>query len=176
MRIFSSTNTGLDKIKQETERNKTNKEKSPSPPLITATSNPKPAPSLPKEKNISSKEKVIVNRVGAPKKNLDQSFAMKNSIKVSALLNSITRVLTEKYMSELSRDELLRNAINQLILKELSTEDKLDLLSDVKRDLILFRKKHPTTDKIDKDGNIIKSAEEIEEETLKYLRKAWNIS
>lgn len=172
--IFSGNNDGLDRIKKEREKEKQKEQEKVAvsrpvntpvrPAVITRIPNMAP-PKKPKP----------VRKVGAPIKNFDKVFAAKQSIKVSALLNSISRVLSEKYMAGRSRDEIIRRALNEYIKQSLTKEDKLDLLADVERDLEVFRRDNPTIDQIDENGEISRTAEELEAETSNYLRDSWNL-
>lgn len=113
--------------------------------------------------------------VGAPIKNYDRTHASKQPIKLSTILNSTSRSMVEKYETSLNKDELLRKALDFYIKQNLTKEDKFDLLRDVTRDLDIFREKNPTIEMVDEEGNIIKTAKQIEDETEHDLRKRWGI-
>lgn len=122
------------------------------------------------------KTKVRAKRsVGAPIKNYDRTHASKQPIKLSTILNSTSRTMVEKYETSLNKDELLRKALDFYIKQNLTKEDKFDLLRDVTRDLDIFREKNPTIEMIDEEGNVIKTAKQIEDETEHDLRKRWGI-
>lgn len=112
---------------------------------------------------------------GAPVKNYDKVYNASQPIKLSALLNAITRNFTEKYATEYTKDEILRLALNEYVKRELVKEDKQELLQSVLTDLEIFRDKHPTLTQIDEEGNIIKTNEEIEAETIAYIQKSWGM-
>ena len=79
-------------------------------------------------------------------------------------------------MSEYTRDELLRKALNDYIKLNMTKEDKKALLNDVLKDLEFYREKNPTLPQIDEQGNVVKTIEEIEKETESQLKKSWGIS
>lgn len=165
-----SKNQGLEKIKQEAEAKK----------QATKISNPKPVP-IPEKKVTTVKTNATRNKknikgAGAPIRNFDRVFVASQPLKLSALLNTTSRTLTEKYMSEYTRDELLRKALNDYIKLNMTKEDKKALLNDVLKDLEFYREKNPTLPQIDEQGNVVKTIEEIEKETESQLKKSWGIS
>ncbi|HAQ7166116.1 TPA: hypothetical protein IYQ95_003090, partial [Listeria monocytogenes] len=103
------------------------------------------------------------NSVGAPIKNYDRIYVASQPIKLSALLNSTSRVLNEKYMAGYTRDEILRLALDSYIKMNFTKEDKIDLYRDVSKELNLFREKHPTIPRDDMTEEVIEeqSANEI---------------
>jgi len=163
LNIFNS-NKGIDKIK----RRQSNKESKVKEPVVLDNSSNKV------EKKDTKHKK---NGVGAPIQNFDRVFATTKGkpIKVSALLHATSTVLGEKFMTEMSRDEILRKALDQYIRTNLTKEDKLLLYKDVTRDLDIYRKSNPTVYERNVDGKIIKTIEEIERETDQILRKNWEI-
>lgn len=130
-------------------------------------------PSLELEKKRSSRKNS--KGAGAPIRNFDRSYSATQPIKLSALLNGTLRVLTEKYMTNETKDEILRKALNDYVKHNLTKEDKLDLLNDLEKDLKLFREKYPTVEEIDSEGNIIKTVREIESETTRNLKSSWGL-
>lgn len=167
--IFNKTSNGMDAIKQASH-------KSDSDTLDQANHSIKDNDvsdirvTTPKEKTRKAKR-----NVGAPIKNFDRSHASTQPIKLSAILNSTSRSMVEKYETNLNKDELLRKSLDLYVKQNLTKEDKIDLLNDVIKDLEIFREKHPTIEQVDEDGNIVKSASQIEEDTINDLRKRWGI-
>lgn len=157
--IFN-TQHGMDKVKAYHNKNQSNKKDNTNKSIISSnqltTHNPKGA--------------------GAPIRKFDRVYTTKSPLKLSALLNSISRNLVEKYETELTRDELLRKALNEYIKQNLPIEDKQELYTAVSKDLALFREKYPTISEKDSQNNIIRSSIEIEQETSDSLKKAWGIS
>ncbi|EMF0052981.1 hypothetical protein OSF83_002848 [Enterococcus hirae] len=114
--------------------------------------------------------------VGAPIRKFDRSFSAQMPLKLSPLLNATSRVMVEKYETNLTRDELLRKALDEYIKQHLTQEDKQDLFNNVMRDIELFREKKPTIPEIDTDGTIIRTVEEIEQETETFLHDSWGMN
>ncbi|EOA7237422.1 hypothetical protein ACIMRY_002399 [Enterococcus hirae] len=114
--------------------------------------------------------------VGAPIRKFDRSFSVQMPLKLSPLLNATSRVMVEKYETNLTRDELLRKALDEYIKQHLTQEDKQDLFNNVMRDIKLFREKKPTIPEIDTDGTIIRTVEEIEQETETFLHDSWGMN
>ncbi|WP_225744995.1 hypothetical protein [Marinilactibacillus sp. Marseille-P9653] len=166
MNIFGSQNKGLDQIRKAS-IDKGNK-KSINPTVTKE-----------KKKNINNKKlkprKVNKRGAGAPVRNFDRVFSASQPIKLSAILNATSRILSETHMSEYSRDEILRAALDDYIKVNLTKEDKKALLNEVTKDLNTYRLKNPTLDKLDEDGNILENAKEIEEETERVIAKKWGI-
>ncbi|WP_159723269.1 hypothetical protein [Enterococcus sp. CSURQ0835] len=159
--IFN-TNKGMAAIKKESATIKDN------PPQKNKVI-PSPTPSE------TIRKKQSKRRVGAPIKNHDRAFVTSQPIKLSALLNSMTRVMVEKYETSLTKDDLLRKALDFYIKQNLTKEDKIDLLRDVSRDLDAYRSIHPTIPLEDDYGIILKSTDEIEKETLASLKERWGL-
>ena len=138
--------------------------------------------STPSEKsNVTTKNKNIVTGTnpkgaGAPVRQFDRIYAAKAPLKLSSLLNATSRNIVEKYETGLTRDELLRKALDEYIKQNMSLEDKQELYNTVIKDLNLFRKKYPTVPETDKDKNVIRSAAEIEQQTTEELKARWGIS
>src|SRR5699024_2924000 len=108
----------------------------------------------------------------------DRVYAVKTPIKLSPLLNATSRIMVEKYTADYSRDELLREALNEYVKQNLSQEDKVDLFNSVKFELELFRNASPgnqTVPDLDEAGNVLRSVEELENETEEELIRAWGI-
>ncbi|MDN6545651.1 hypothetical protein ACFFH2_10325 [Enterococcus devriesei] len=167
--IFNNTNNGMKAIKDA------KGQKSSLPPSPTPSEEKKEHEvqrvTIPKEKTKSRAKR----SVGAPIKNYDRTHASKQPIKLSTILNSTSRSMVEKYETSLNKDELLRKALDFYIKQNLTKEDKIDLLRDVTRDLDIFREKNPTIEIVDEEGNVIKTAKQIEDETESDLRKRWGI-
>lgn len=173
-----SKNQGLEKIKQEAEAKK---KVAVSPNIDSTISTDKKTQSVQNKNikdvagmNIKSGKKNIKG-AGAPIRNFDRVFVASQPLKLSALLNNTSRTLTEKYMSEYTRDELLRKALNDYIKLNMTKEDKKALLNDVMKDLEFYREKNPTLPQVDEQGGIIKTIEEIEKETESQIKKSWGI-
>ncbi|MGX2947047.1 hypothetical protein [Enterococcus alishanensis] len=167
MNIFNNTTNGMDVIKKARDK-KINSSQS-------STNKETNTDSHQAIKTIKKTPKKVKRSVGAPIKNFDRTHASKQPIKLSTILNSTSRSMVEKYETKLNKDELLRKALDSYIKQNLTKEDKIDLLRDVTRDLNIYREKNPTIEMIDDDGNIIKTAEEIEAETENDLRIRWGI-
>ncbi|MBO0444269.1 hypothetical protein JZO79_11660 [Vagococcus fluvialis] len=112
---------------------------------------------------------------GAPIRQFDRVYSAKSPLKLSALLNSTSRNLVEKYETQLSRDELLRKALDEYVRQHLSLEDKHELYHAVLKDLEIFREKFPTIPEKNQRKEIIRDVSEIEQETERELKKKWGI-
>lgn len=112
---------------------------------------------------------------GAPIRQFDRVYSAKSPLKLSALLNSTSRNLVEKYETQLSRDELLRKALDEYIRQHLSLEDKHELYHAVLKDLEIFREKFPTIPEKNQRKEIIRDVSEIEQETEIELKRRWGI-
>lgn len=156
---------GLDKIKNRQKKKEEKKEHEKTEEVSRVT------PKVEKTR----KKRVKQNKVGAPLKNHDRVYTASSAIKVSALLNSISRLMTEKYLTEYTRDEVLRKALDEYIRSTLTQEDKKALLQDIEVELALFRKKNPTVPELDENNQVIKSVDEIEKETLKTIADRWQV-
>lgn len=126
-----------------------------------------------KKKSSPSKK---VKGVGAPIRKFDRSFSAQMPLKLSPILNATSRVMVEKYETNLTRDELLRKALDEYIKQHLTQEDKQDLFNNVMREIEIFREKKPTIPETDVDGIVIRTVEEIEEETKIILRNNWGMN
>ena len=114
--------------------------------------------------------------VGAPIRKFDRSFSAQMPLKLSPILNATSRVMIEKYETNLTRDEILRKALDEYIKQHLTQEDKQDLFNNVMREIEMFREKKPTIPETDADGTVIRTVSEIEEETMITLRNNWGIN
>ena len=126
-----------------------------------------------KKKSSPSKK---VKGVGAPIRKFDRSFSAQMPLKLSPILNATSRVMVEKYDTNLTRDELLRKALDEYIKQHLTQEDKQDLFNNVMREVEMFREKKPTIPETDVDGTVIRTVSEIEEETQMILRTNWGMN
>ncbi|BDG69734.1 hypothetical protein ENLAB_32980 (plasmid) [Enterococcus innesii] len=126
-----------------------------------------------KKKSSSSKK---VKGVGAPIRKFDRSFSAQMPLKLSPILNATSRVMVEKYETNLTRDELLRKALDEYIKQHLTQEDKQDLFNNVMREIEMFREKKPTIPETNVDGIVIRTVNEIEEETQMILRNNWGMN
>lgn len=201
LQIFGATNKGLDKMKAQVEKTDTEKKNSSKEKKIVENKPPKKE-STPKKKAESTKKVPQTNNVpiaakttktkteankklaqnrsaGAPIRKFDRVYATKQPLKLSPILNSTSRILVEKYLTNMSRDELLRQALNSYIKQNLSQEDKLDLFNDLIKDLELFRSsklENETVAEVDDSGAIIRSTDEIEQETEADIIQSWGIN
>lgn len=167
--IFGSSNKGLDKIKQQS------KEKAS---VSNISSKPKNN-SNPRNQNTSSITNNVPTRKkrkGAPITKFDKVYAAMQSVKLSALTNATASIMVEKYETNMKKDELLRKALNEYIRLNLSQEDKNDLLNSVALELDLFRETHPIIPDVDIDNNVLRSPEEIKQETFTDIKKQWGIN
>lgn len=117
-----------------------------------------------------------VKGVGAPIRKFDRSFSAQMPLKLSPILNATSRIMVEKYETNLTRDELLRKALDEYIKQHLTQEDKQDLFNNVMREVEMFREKKPTIPETDVDGTVIRTVSEIEEETQLILRTNWGMN
>ncbi|MBC1914137.1 hypothetical protein HCA73_15910 [Listeria booriae] len=113
---------------------------------------------------------------GAPIRNFDRVYVASQPVKLSAILNSTSRVLSEKYLAQHTRDEILRIALDFYIKVTFTKEDKRSLINDLTKEMSLYREKNPTIPQIDDNGEIIKSVEDIEQTTINELKNNWGIS
>lgn len=141
--------------------------------LASSESVPKAIIQQPKKKSIVSKK---TKGVGAPIRKFDRSFSAQMPLKLSPILNATSRVMVEKYETNLTRDELLRKALDEYIKQHLTQEDKQDLFNNVMREIEMFREKKPTIPETDVTGTVIRSVEEIEQETKMILRNNWGMN
>lgn len=114
--------------------------------------------------------------VGAPIRKFDRSFSAQMPLKLSPILNATSRVMVEKYETNLTRDEILRKALDEYIKQHLTQEDKQDLFNNVMREIEIFREKKPTIPETDVNGTVIRTVDEIEEETRMTLRNNWGMN
>lgn len=129
--------------------------------------------SQPQKKSSPSKKK---KGVGAPIRKFDRSFSAQMPLKLSPILNATSRVMVEKYETNLTRDELLRKALDEYIKQHLTQEDKQDLFNNVMTEVDIFREKNPTIPETDINGTVIRSVDEIEEDTKRILRNNWGMN
>lgn len=160
--IFGN-NKGLEKIKKQAEEKKLGSEK-------------KFFSNMEKQEVISTpKIKKRKKGAGPPIRKFDRVYSTKKPIKLSALLDSTAKIIVEKYETNLTKDELLRKALDNYIKQNLTKEDKQDLFNNVLHELEIFRIKNPTVPELDYNQNIVRNSEEIELETRKNLQKNWGI-
>lgn len=176
-------NKGLEKMKKDAEKKKQladiteKKEELPLTAetiLISEESTPLKVPKKQAAKPSGGKKRLV----GAPVRKFDRVYAVKTPIKLSPLLNATSRILVEKYATNFSRDELLREALNEYIKQNLSQEDKVDLFNSVQFELNLFRnakKENQTVPEVDDNGQILRTVEELEKETEEEITQAWGI-
>jgi len=168
--IFGSNNKGLEKIRQQTKA-----KKNENTTVNTYKSNA-PIESEDKKKTSLQVSKSSHGKKGAPITKFDRVYSAKQSIKLSPLTNSTASIMVEKYETNVTKDELLRKALNGYIKQNLSLEDKQDLLNSVLVELELFRTQFPTVPELDGRGNVIRSVEEIEQKTIEDLYEQWGIN
>lgn len=177
-------NKGLEKMKKDAEEKKRLADTTEKPESIPVTEeatqvNKKSSvKDVPKKRPSAALSQGKKRLVGAPVRKFDRVYAVKTPIKLSPLLNATSRILVEKYATNFSRDELLREALNEYIKQNLSQEDKVDLFNSVQFELNLFRnakKENQTVPDVDDRGQIIRTVEEIEKETEEELVQGWGI-
>lgn len=189
LNIFGGDNPGLKKMREQADKEKKNNtEESTLIEVVDVTKVDDKTQSL-KEEVISKKEEQDIQSsikesgihkknpkgAGAPIRQFDRVYSAKLPLKLSALLNSTSRNLVEKYETQLSRDELLRKALDEYIRQHLSLEDKHELYHAVLKDLDIFREKFPTIPEKNQHKEIIRNVSEIEQETEIELKKRWGI-
>ncbi|MFP7386233.1 hypothetical protein SFB97_11515 [Enterococcus hirae] len=170
--IFGN-NKGLAKIKKEAEAKKKQQANTPT------ENNPLKVRQSPERKtssNLERQERRRVKKVGAPIRKFDKVYSTKHPLKLSTLLNATSRVLVEKYETNMTRDELLRKALDEYIKQNLTQEDKQDLFNDVVKELDLFREKYPIVPELDDHGEIVRTATQIKINTEESLRKGWGMN
>lgn len=167
---FQSNDLDAVKTKEETTNNK---EVHSNSPTISTEIKAQHAIQHPKKNSSPSKK---AKGVGAPIRKFDRSFSAQMPLKLSPILNATSRVMVEKYETKLTRDELLRKALDEYIKQHLTQEDKQDLFNNVMREVEIFREKKPTIPETDVDGMVIRTVKEIEEETKMILRHNWGMN
>jgi len=176
-------NKGLEKMKKDAEEKKRLADTTEKPESIPVTTEATQVTKKSSAKDVQKKRPSALSKgtkrlVGAPVRKFDRVYAVKTPIKLSPLLNAMSRILVEKYVTNFSRDELLREALNEYIKQNLSQEDKVDLFNSVQFELNLFRnakKENQTVPDVDDRGQIIRTVEEIEKETEEELIQGWGI-
>lgn len=118
-------------------------------------------------------EKKTFSKVGAPIRKFDKVY--KHPLKLSTLLNATSRVLVEKYETNMTRDELLRKALDEYIKQNLTQEDKQDLYNDVMKELTLFREKYPIIPELNNRGEIVRGVEQIRLDTEESIKNNWGM-
>jgi hypothetical protein len=174
--IFGNSNKGLDKIRQQTKAKNNNNTAAVSPEISNSLKETSEG-----SKKASSSSKIAVpknknGRKGAPITKFDRVYSAKQALKLSPLTNSTASIMVEKYETNITKDELLRKALNGYIKQNLSLEDKQDLLNSVMVELKLFREQYPTVPELDSNGNVVRTVEEIEQQTLEDLYEQWGIN
>lgn len=177
-------NKGLEKMKKDAEEKKRLADTTEKPESIPVTEEATQVTKKSSAKDVQKKRPSAPlsqgkkRLVGAPVRKFDRVYAVKTPIKLSPLLNATSRILVEKYATNFSRDELLREALNEYIKQNLSQEDKVDLFNSVQFELNLFRnakKENQTVPDVDDRGQTIRTVEEIEKETEEELIQGWGI-
>jgi hypothetical protein len=151
--IFGN-NKGLAKIKKEAESKK--KRSLATPEKKSYVEGPKNQVEV-VVKQLDRIQKTVTKKVGAPIRKFDKVYSTKHPLKLSTLLNATSRVLVEKYETNMTRDELLRKALDEYIKQNLTQEDKQDLFNNVMKELDLFREKYPIIPELNERGDIVKS-------------------
>lgn len=162
-------NKGLDRIKKKAEEKKKMQE------AISIDHTNLEVKHIKNDDNISNsggKHK----KVGAPIRKFDKVYSTKHPLKLSTLLNATSRVLVEKYETNMTRDELLRKALDEYIKQNLTQEDKQDLFNDVLKELELFREKYPIVPELDRYGEIIRTTNQIKKDTEDSIRNGWGMN
>jgi len=166
-------NKGLEKMKKDAEEKKRLADTTEKPESIPVTEEATQVTKKSSAKDVQKKRPSALSQgkkrlVGAPVRKFDRVYAVKTPIKLSPLLNA----------TNFSRDELLREALNEYIKQNLSQEDKVDLFNSVQFELNLFRnakKENQTVPDVDDRGQTIRTVEEIEKETEEELIQGWGI-
>ncbi|EOB2766007.1 hypothetical protein ACIL4E_002505 [Enterococcus hirae] len=170
--IFGN-NKGLAKIKKEAEAKKKKQ-------VTTSVENKQlEAHQIQEIKTLSNIEKqsrARKKKVGAPIRKFDKVYSTKHPLKLSTLLNATSRVLVEKYETNMTRDELLRKALDEYIKQNLTQEDKQDLFNDVMKELDLFREKYPIVPELDDHGEIVRTTAQIKKDTEESIQKNWGMN
>lgn len=170
--IFGN-NKGLAKIKKEAEAKKKQQA------IILSTTKQPEVSQFKEIKNFSNVElqsRGRIKKVGAPIRKFDKVYSTKHPLKLSTLLNATSRVLVEKYETNMTRDELLRKALDEYIKQNLTQEDKQDLFNDVVKELDLFREKYPIVPELDDHGEIVRTTAQIKKDTEESIRKGWGMN
>lgn len=76
----------------------------------------------------------------------------------------------------MTRDELLRKALDEYIKMNLTQEDKLDLFNDVTEELEIFRKQYPIISELSDHGEIIRSTSQIKQDTEETICNSWGMN
>ena len=114
--IFGN-NKGLAKIKKEAEAKKKQQ-------AITPSENKQlQVQEIKTSSNVERQSRGRTKKVGAPIRKFDKVYSTKHPLKLSTLLNATSRVLVEKYETNMTRDELLRKALDEYIKQNLTQED-----------------------------------------------------
>ena len=162
--IFGN-NKGLAKIKKEAEAKKKQQ-------AITPSENKQlevhQVQEIKTSSNVERQSRGRTKKVGAPIRKFDKVYSTKHPLKLSTLLNATSRVLVEKYETNMTRDELLRKALDEYI--------KQNLFNDVVKELDLFREKYPIVPELDDRGEIIRTTSQIKQDTEDSLRKGWGMN
>ncbi|OTN82236.1 hypothetical protein [Enterococcus faecium] len=115
-------------------------------------------------------------KVGAPIRKFDKVYSAKYPLKLSTLLNATSRVLVEKYETNMTRDELLRKGLDEYIKQNFTQEDKQDLFNSVVKELDFFRERYPIVPKLDKYGELVRTTTQIKKDTEESIRKSWGMN
>ncbi|MDU0320695.1 MULTISPECIES: hypothetical protein [unclassified Enterococcus] len=170
--IFGN-NKGLAKIKKEAEAKKKQQTITPSENKQSEVSQ---LQEMKASSNIERQGRRRAKKVGAPIRKFDKVYSTKHPLKLSTLLNATSRVLVEKYETNMTRDELLRKALDEYIRQNLTQEDKQDLFNDVVKELNLFREKYPIVPELDDHGEIVRTTAQIKKDTEESIRKGWGMN
>lgn len=170
--IFGN-NKGLAKIKKEAEAKK---KQQATPPTENKQIKVQQSQERKAYSNIERQERGRVKKVGAPIRKFDKVYSTKHPLKLSTLLNATSRVLVEKYETNMTRDELLRKALDEYIKQNFTQEDKQDLFNDVVKELDLFREKYPIIPELDDHGEIVRTTGQIKKDTEESIRKGWGMN
>ena len=151
--IFGN-NKGLAKIKKEAEAKKKQQ-------AITPSENKQlevhQVQEIKTSSNVERQSRGRTKKVGAPIRKFDKVYSTKHPLKLSTLLNATSRVLVEKYETNMTRDELLRKALDEYIKQNLT-------------------QKYPIVPELDDRGEIIRTTSQIKQDTEDSLRKGWGMN
>lgn len=138
------------------------------------------------QENINKQKKLKSNSIvkrdsrgqvkkGAPTKYTDTIYKATKPVKVSPLNDIILRNLTGTYMTNRSRDEIMREALDEYIVSRLAVEDKQVLYDQVIKEANLFREKNPIRIEYDENGVPLNDENEVIAEFEKQLKNNWKI-
>lgn len=112
---------------------------------------------------------------GRPKFYFDQILKASKPIKLSPFTDSTIRKLNSIWMTDMTKEQIVRKCIDSYINQNFTKEDRQALYDSVFVEMRMFRHSHPSENIYDEKGTLIKSSLDIDSETEKLLKKNWNI-